>query len=179
MSAVKRAVRQEIKEITRGLSSGLKQLLSEQTLQLLEAEPRFQEARTVAIFWSLPDEIDTHAFIEKWSSEKNIVLPVMEGSTLTFSPFAGIDKLSAQNPFSLYEPDSVERTPLDEIEVMVVPGVAFDKAGNRLGRGKGFYDRVLAGYSGYKIGICFPHQLIASVPTEDTDVRMDKVIVVD
>jgi 5-formyltetrahydrofolate cyclo-ligase len=178
MDTAKSAVRKEIKSITSRLSAALKRTLSEQTLQLLEAEPRFQEAHTVALFWSLPDEIDTHAFIEKWSSEKIIVLPVMEGSTLAFARFMGEESLAVNNNYSIHEPAATPMVTLSQIDVMVVPGEAFDKAGNRLGRGKGFYDRALQEYGGYKLGICFPHQFVASVPTEDTDVRMDKVIVV-
>ena len=63
------------------------------------------------------------------------------------------------------------------IDLVIVPGVAFDRDGNRLGRGKGYYDRLLPRIpSAYKVGICFPFQIIEEVPAEPFDIRMDEII---
>lgn len=66
---------------------------------------------------------------------------------------------------------------MDKIDVILVPGVAFDAYGNRLGRGKGYYDKILKQTNAYKIGVCFDFQFIENVPTEVHDVKMDKVVV--
>ena len=62
---------------------------------------------------------------------------------------------------------------------LIVPGVAFDRKGNRLGRGKGYYDRLLSRMAHtdvYKLGICFPYQLVESVPTDAHDIAMDEIL---
>ena len=64
-----------------------------------------------------------------------------------------------------------------DIDLAVIPGVAFDKDGNRMGRGKGYYDRLLPKLGNtYKIGICLPFQLVEKIPTDEHDVRMDEVL---
>ena len=65
----------------------------------------------------------------------------------------------------------------DAIDLIIVPGVGFDRQGNRLGRGKGYYDRLLPRIpSAYKIGICFPFQLVEEIPAEPFDIRMDEIV---
>ena len=65
----------------------------------------------------------------------------------------------------------------EKIDLILVPGMAFDAMGNRLGRGKGYYDKVLRHTPAYKIGVCFDFQFLKAVPTEAHDVRMDNVYV--
>ena len=65
---------------------------------------------------------------------------------------------------------------LDRFDLILVPGLAFDKSGARLGRGRGFYDRFLAGITGFRVGVCFDWQLVESVPVEAHDIRMDAVV---
>ena len=104
----------------------------------------------------MKDEVQTHAFIEKWSRSKRIILPVVTG-----------DELELRGaPFTDYE----------TIDLAVIPGVAFDRYGHRLGRGKGYYDRLLPQIPASKVGICFPFQLIEEVPAEAFDFRMDTII---
>lgn len=75
------------------------------------------------------------------------------------------------------EPTGELFTDYDLIDVAIVPGMAFDREGHRLGRGKGYYDRFLAQLPHiYKIGICFPFQLVDKVPADVHDILMDEVI---
>ena len=79
--------------------------------------------------------------------------------------------------FGIMEPVGQLVTDYDHIDLAVVPGMAFDACGHRLGRGKGYYDRLLPRLSHcYKIGICFDFQKVPSVPTEPTDIAMDEVL---
>ncbi len=79
--------------------------------------------------------------------------------------------------YGIEEPTEGKFNNLKDIDLAIIPGVAFDRRGNRLGRGKGYYDRLLPFLVGtYKLGICFPYQLLESVPTEDFDIRMNEVI---
>ena len=74
------------------------------------------------------------------------------------------------------EPIEGELVSAQKLNGFLVPGLAFSKKGERVGRGKGFYDRTLAGLSGLKVGVCYSYQLFAELPTEEHDVRMDVVV---
>lgn len=78
--------------------------------------------------------------------------------------------------FQIEEPTGNDLTDVDDIELMVIPAVAFDRKGNRLGRGKGFYDRLLKTSRATKIGVGYEFQLLDSIPCEPHDVAMDMVI---
>ena len=139
------------------------------------AHPRWQEARTVLLYHSLPDEPDTHAFVRQWAREKRILLPVVVGDDLELRVYTDDDSLRA-GAFHIAEPRGKAFTDYAAIDLAIVPGVAFDREGNRLGRGKGYYDRLLPRLKAYKIGLCFPFQLVESIPAEAHDVRMDEII---
>ena len=93
-------------------------------------------------YHSLPDEVDTHDFIRKWSGLKRILLPVVRGNDLDLKPYTGDDRLT-EGAFHINEPTGTAFTDYAAIDLAVIPGVAFDRWGNRLGRGKGYYDRLL------------------------------------
>lgn len=145
-------------------------------MQALEADAHFQAAQTVLMYYSLPDEVDTHAFIEKWCQKKRILLPVVVGDELELRLFTSANKLQTGS-FGIAEPTGTLFSDYSQIDLVIVPGVAFDQSGNRLGRGKGFYDRLLSKLpNAYKTGLCYPYQLVAEVPTESTDIQMNSVI---
>lgn len=128
------------------------------------------------LYHSLKDEVDTHAFIRKWSREKRILLPVVVGDDLELRLYTGPEDLTV-GAYGIEEPTGALFTDYAAIDLIVVPGVAFDRDGNRLGRGKGYYDRLLPRIpSAYKIGICFPFQVVDEVPAEPFDIRMDEII---
>lgn len=127
------------------------------------------------LYHSLPDEPDTHAFIRQWAGRKRILLPVVVGDDLELRVYAGDDSLRT-GAFHIAEPAGEAFTDYAAIDLAVIPGVAFDRRGNRLGRGKGYYDRLLPRLTAYKIGVCFPFQRVESLPAEAHDVRMDEII---
>lgn len=149
---------------------------SAEIVAALEAHPAFRAANTILLYHSLKDEVDTHAFIQKWSREKQILLPVVVGDDLELRLYTGPEDL-AIGAYGIEEPTGALFTDYSAINLIVVPGVAFDRNGNRLGRGKGYYDRLLPRIpSAYKIGICFPYQVVDEVPAEPFDIRMDEII---
>lgn len=151
-------------------------LLSDEILSRVEKHPVFQKAQTVLLYYSLPDEVHTHDFIQKWYNRKRILLPVVVKDTLELYTYTGTDKMTI-GAYGIKEPTEGKFNNLKDIDLAIIPGVAFDRRGNRLGRGKGYYDRLLPFLVGtYKLGICFPYQLLESVPTEDFDIRMNEVI---
>lgn len=150
--------------------------LSARIMQEVEADARFQAAHTILLYHSLDDEVGTHAFIEKWCTRKQLLLPVVVGDELELRIYQGAHELKVGS-FGIAEPTGQLFTDYDQIDYAVVPGMAFDKDGNRLGRGKGYYDRLLPKLThAYKVGICFPYQMVEIVPVEDTDVTMDEVL---
>ena len=149
---------------------------SAEVLQRLEAAPHFQQAQVVMLYYSLPDEVNTHDFVERWAESKQIILPVVVGDDLELRTYHGRHEL-VQGAFGIEEPTGAHFLHLEQIECIVVPGVAFDSQGNRLGRGRGYYDRLLPRLpQAWKIGLCFPFQRVEEVPTEQLDIRMDEVI---
>ncbi|WP_414630820.1 5-formyltetrahydrofolate cyclo-ligase [Bacteroides sp. UBA939] len=150
---------------------------SAEILAALEAHPAFRAARIVLLYYSLNDEVNTHEFIRKWSRKKQILLPVVVGNELELRFYTGPQDLTTGS-YHIEEPTGERFTDYQAIDFAVIPGVAFDLAGNRLGRGKGYYDRLLPLLPAFKAGICFPFQLMEEVPAEPFDIRMDTVITI-
>lgn len=138
----------------------------------IEAAPAFARAKTVLVFYPLPDEPQIQYAFERWSATKLLLLPVIVGNALLVGNISK-DEYHI-NKFGIPEPQPLPDVP--QIDVALVPGVAFDDDGNRLGRGKGYYDRFLRDNNVYKIGICHNLQRLASVPHDDKDIRMDEII---
>ena len=161
---------------TRHKDSGMLKSQSAKVLAALEAHPAFRAANTILLYHSLKDEVDTHEFIRKWSKEKRILLPVVVGDDLELRIYSGPEDM-ATGSYGIEEPTGEVFTDLAAIDFIAVPGVAFDSKGNRLGRGKGYYDRLLPRVpTAFKAGICFPFQLVEEVPAESHDIRMDIII---
>ena len=170
----KKELRSHIKTLKKQHSK--EQLLEQSKLILnkLENNRHFIEAKNVMLYSSLPDEVHTHDFLEKWRDEKRIILPTVVGNDIIPVELKK-DTDFAVGDFNILEPQNEEYT--GDYDLIVVPGVAFDKNGNRIGRGKGYYDRFLCKHLNVaRIGICFDFQLVDEVPTEDNDIKMNDVI---
>ncbi len=147
---------------------------SERILAKLEKHPDFVKAKRVMLYNALPDEVQTLAFLEKWHLEKQIILPTVVGDDIIPVEY-GKNTTFAVGDFNILEPQNEPYQ--GDFDLIVVPGVAFDKNGNRIGRGRGYYDRFLSQHLNVKrIGICFDFQLVDKVPTEPLDICMDEVI---
>lgn len=148
--------------------------LSAQIIARLEADEDFVQAATVLLYSSLPDEVDTRDLLMRWYKRKLLLLPVVQGDELRLKRFCGEFQ---PGPFGIQEPSGELFGDYGRVDLAVVPGMAFDAAGRRLGRGKGYYDRLLPCIGNARsIGLCFPFQYVDKVPAEAHDVRMDKII---
>lgn len=148
---------------------------STRLLSKLEDHPIFVKAKTILFYYSLPDEVQTHEFIERWKKEKDIVLPVVVGETeLELRQYTGHQDM-AKGAFGIEEPVGEAFETFQDIDLAVVPGVSFDTHGNRLGRGKGYYDRLLPKIKAYKIGICYGFQVSEEIPVDKYDFPMNEV----
>lgn len=140
----------------------------------LEKTSAFLMADRILMYHSLPDELHTHTFLDKWASRKRFYLPRVNGVNLEILPYEST-RLELGS-FHIEEPTGDDVVDPDEIELIIVPAVAYDRRGNRLGRGKGFYDRLLQSTKATKIGVGYDFQLLDELPTEKHDVPMDFVI---
>ena len=172
----KRTLRKEIRAEIAKLSIEEKQSLSAQIFSKIATSKEIEQAAVVALFIALSDEPQTTDFIERLLSQnKRVVVPRIEGEKMEFYDISdGV----AVGAFGIMEPIATVPVKPSEIDVMIVPGVAFTRNGARLGRGKGFYDKYLShsGFQAYMIGVCYPCQLVENLPTEEHDRGLDLVV---
>lgn len=119
--------------------------------------------------------MQTHSFIEKWSKKRPLFYLSSSEKKLELRLYTGPQDL-AIGAYGIAEPTGKVFTDYKAIDLAVIPGMAFDKDGHRLGRGKGYYDKLLPYIPAVKIGICFPFQLIEEVPAEPFDICMNTII---
>ena len=171
----KPSLRRMVGQLKKLLTEGEKRRQADSVFAQIEQLQQFKAATDIAVYWSLDDEIDTHRFIEKWFNRKRLWLPVVVGDDLIFKQFEGTDKMTA-GAFGILEPTGRQLDNVAQIGLIIVPGVAFDLQNNRMGRGRGFYDRLLTNSKAFKIGAAYSCQLFSQIPTEQTDIPMDLVV---
>lgn len=169
-------MRKQIRELKKNYTLEDKKLLSLKVWERVEQIDQFKRAEVILAYWSMDDEVFTHDFVMRWEGKKKILLPCVKGGDLEIRSFEGAEGLCAGESFGIMEPVGKLADDLNEIDVVLVPGVAFDRCGHRLGRGKGYYDKILRLTSACKIGICFGFQLLDEVPVEEHDIQMDCVV---
>ena len=177
MKELKKQLRKEIREEKKRHSADELMALSSALLEQIEQHPRFIASDTILMYHSLSDEVQTHAFVDKWHTTKKVLLPVVQGDIMVLRHYTGKSCLQ-QGSFGIEEPGGEDFTAYHEIDLGIIPGMSFDHQGNRLGRGKGYYDKDLsrAGFRATKIGICYKEQLAEDIPSEPHDIVMDCVI---
>lgn len=156
------------------LDEAEKAAAAEQLFRRLEKMAAFIVSDKILVYHSLPDELPTRAFIDKWAGRKQFFLPRVNGVNLDILPY---DRSRMHlGAFRIEEPDGDDLTPIDDIEVVIVPGVAYDRLGHRIGRGKGYYDRMLSSSRALKIGVGYDFQFFDEFESEPHDVAMDIVV---
>lgn len=155
-----------------------RECLSSALMSRLKEHPKFLEARTVMFFYALPDEVNTHAIIEEYADKKTILLPAVVGNEMELRTYTNRKDL-VKGAYHIAEPQGEVFTAFQNIDLIIVPGMAFDNKGRRLGRGRGYYDRFLAQKdlkNCYKLALCFPCQFVSNVPVVSHDVTVDEVL---
>ena len=129
------------------------------------------------LFYSLPDEPDTHRLCEILSESKTVLLPVVEADHLVIRQFTGEESLRS-GAYSIKEPTGPIFEQIENIDFALIPGVAFTAEGYRLGRGGGFYDRLLASaqWKAYTLGCCYPFQVLPDLPLKPHDKPVCEII---
>ena len=156
------------------LSAEERDSASDSIFERLEKTAQVLMASRILMYHSLPDEVETRRFLKKWSATKSFFLPRVNGVNLDILPY---DRTRLElGSFHIEEPVGDEFADPETMELIVVPAVAYDRRGNRLGRGKGYYDRLLATTKASKIGVAYEFQVVDDIPAESHDVPVDIVI---
>ena len=150
--------------------------------QLLFQDPLWKEANTVGVTISKSPEVDTYQIIRKaWDEGKQVVIPkcLPKKKEMVFRTLTKFNQLESVY-YGLLEPiEAVTREiPANEIDLIIVPGLAFTKNGYRIGFGGGYYDRYLAGFAGQTISLAFTPQIVVELPIEEHDIPVNKIITV-
>jgi len=177
MKKQKKELRQSIKQKIKQLSDEEKEKQAEMVFTRLKGLPQFRFAETVMLFWSMDDEIPTHSFIEEISGSKRVFLPVIKGDDIIVKPYISAEDMQPEMRYNIHEPIGDE-VPNINPDLIIVPGLAFDADCNRLGRGKGYYDRFLNSLdvASSLVGICFNEQIVDQIPVDEHDYKVDTVI---
>lgn len=156
---------------------------SEAIQQLLLELPQIQQASCVCCYVSFRSEVETHPLIAALIElGKTVCVPWCDDDELRLCKIESLDEL-APGTFGLLEPtkklrnDDSKQLELSRCQVILIPGLAFTLDGNRLGYGKGYYDRLLSkSPTAWRIGLAFDCQIIPAIPTTDQDVEMDFIV---
>ena len=173
----KRVLRRELRRVLRSISPEVRQVASRRAWLLLSAQTAWQQARTVFLYWSQSSELDTRPMIESaLQAHKTLALPRFNPAAGLYEPVQVRDLAADLRPglLGILEPQA-HCPPVDAIRLdfSLVPGLGFALNGRRLGRGKGYYDRMLARVGGLKCGVAFDEQVVEGIPREPHDVCVD------
>jgi len=172
----KSELRQYVQELKEKVSASDRLIFSQTIFERIENHEVFQQAKTILLFWSMESEVQTHDFIRKWIGHKSIFLPVIHNNDLEIKKYTGKMNILKTSKLTLFEPADTAFADPKNIDLVITPGLAFDRNNNRLGHGKGYYDRLLANMQAYKIGVCFDFQLFREIPHTINDTKLDMVI---
>ncbi|MFH1995768.1 MAG: 5-formyltetrahydrofolate cyclo-ligase [Candidatus Omnitrophota bacterium] len=179
----KREIRKEIYKKLAAQPPSLRGEKSRAIKEKLFQEKAFQKATCVMFYVSMDEEVDTCGMIDDTlKMGKRVCVPVIMEHIKELKVSEVRNRLEdlERGRYGIYQPkESCERSvPLNDIDVIIVPGVAFDKKNGRIGRGQGYYDRFLRQLppDTKKIGLAFDFQVAESLPTESHDVPLDEII---
>lgn len=176
----KAAIRKEIREKLRTIPAANRVSGAQQACGLLERQAVWKNARSVFFYAPLAGELDIWPLVEdSLASGKLVCLPRFDSATQRYIA-CRIQNLAGDletGQFGIREPaPNCLPFPLNQLDLVLVPGVAFDLRGRRLGRGKGFYDRLLADAGGLKCGVAFDEQIVTEIPVEPHDISVNCIL---
>ena len=178
---MKKHLRERLRKVLAEIPEHQASMQSAQACQLLIEQPEYRQAEIMMVFLSLPGELDTTALVLKaWQDRKRILGPRVSWEQRRMIPIE-IHSLTQDltlTGMGLREPVSGEPIPPSLIDLVIVPGLGFDPCGNRLGRGRGFYDRFLANpeFQGVACALAFEQQFVEELPSGPLDRSMDLLV---
>jgi len=177
MTDLKRQIRQDIRQQRDALSALEVSSRSRRIVRRVVAMEQFEATGCLGCYVSRQNEVDTHNLIGMAIDQGKIVGAPVSGEDGRMEHFS-ILSLSELLPgrFGILEPQSTHPISELEFEMVVIPGIAYDRSGNRIGSGGGYYDRFLSGISAFKVGLGFDFQMLEALPSESHDVVLDAVV---
>ena len=177
---LKKNLRAQLRQRLRDLPPARREQASTQARALLARQPVWREAKTILFYAPLSDEIDLLPLLEQALAEgRTVALPRFFPETGLYAA-CQIDNFARDcAPGKLGIPEPAARCPvfpLNRLDLALVPGVGFDAVGRRLGRGRGYYDRLLAGVAGTRCGVAFDEQMAEEIPAESHDITLNCIL---
>lgn len=146
----------------------------EDTLFNLE---QYKKSKTIMFFVSFNSEVYTHDMIRKALKTKIVIIPKVVHKEIEPSVIIDLDNLLPSGKFGILEPIEIMKIAYKNIDLVLVPGIAFDRGGHRIGYGYGYYDKFLRKVpKAAKIGLCFDFQVVDRIPKEEHDVPVDLIV---
>jgi 5-formyltetrahydrofolate cyclo-ligase len=180
LNAQKAALRSQIRVVVKNIPPATRAAASAQVCARLKTQAFWKNAAAILFFAPLPDEVDIWPLLEEaLAAGKTVALPRFNQTSQSY--VAGrVKNLRSEivtGKLGIREPDAhCLEIPSTQLDLVLTPGVAFDSQGRRLGRGKGYYDRLLRDVRGVKCGIGFEEQIVNEVPTGPRDARLDFIL---
>lgn len=172
ITAEKQRLRTDVRKFLDSLTREERSGDSQKIRAALESWNHWAGIRTLCAYAALASEPDV---LTPWPSGKTILLPRVVADRLVLHEVGGVGMLE-RGAFGVFEPGLECPVRDAKADVVLVPGLAFDRKGGRLGRGKGYYDRLLERVGGVRVGVCFEGQVLEAVPCEPHDQRMDFLV---
>ncbi|HYG23514.1 MAG TPA: 5-formyltetrahydrofolate cyclo-ligase [Verrucomicrobiae bacterium] len=177
---LKSSLRDRMRTVLKTLDDAQRREASRRVRGQLERQIFWQNADFIFFYAPLPNEIDIWPLLlDALGQGKIACLPRFDPSTEAYTAHRLVDPARdvVIGRFGVREPaETCAMLPLADLDLVLVPGLAFDSRGHRLGRGKGFYDRLLAEARGIRCGVAFDEQMVPEVPVETHDVTLDCVV---
>ena len=176
----KKRARSEIKRRLRAMTPEEKARKSREICERVMQLPEFQRARAVMLFASMPDEVDTRLLFERsFADGKRVASPrCVTGERMIHPVLVRSMRDLAPGAYGILEPTGGETIPVEEIDFVLVPGYGFDRAGNRLGKGAGYYDKFMSqpGFRATRCAVTFAAQLLDETPHDDRDIPVQVLV---
>lgn len=173
----KRTIRAEIRKKRRALSPEEIAVRSERICRFLQTRREYQEAELIYAYLSMPGEVCLDTLLTAaWQQGKRTAVPRVHGREMTFYLLTNLSEVE-QSPLGIREPRPLAAVTACSKTLFLMPGIAFDRAGNRVGQGGGYYDRYLSLHPmPHKWAVAFDFQVCETLPVEPHDIRADAVI---
>ena len=174
LRVAKSKMRELLVQKRRVMSASDRQMYSQQILDQLEKMTCFREAKTILLYYPVQNEVDVLPLVKKYKHEKTLLFPVSHRRGMTVHPYAG-NAMMHRGKFGIPEPTTLAYE--GKIDLVVVPAVAFDAKGRRVGRGGGYYDRFIKKLTHAElVGVGYDFQLVEEVPAARHDQRVHRII---
>jgi len=174
----KQELRSKIKKERGALDPEFMKKVSETICERFTKTSLYKDAKTIAVYMSIKNEVDLMPLIKRaFEDEKNVLVPVINPiNDEIFLAHLNCGDTMKQGLFGIPEPENAIRAKAEKVDVMLVPGLAFDYSGARIGWGKGYYDRLSLGMDAILVGVAYEFQICGTMETEPHDVKMHYII---